>query len=160
MQPYPIQVDMDQGEKLDPMSRIDYAKPQTIHHYVKVKSVGKVNRKSMNSLIYQFRLVFDEGSLAGRIGDARPSSALLTSPTTQTKYETAIDALIALGYTRERAVRQLNRNTNRAGAEASSSRRGDRNGDNSSGDDNSSELEHSDHESDDEQHEDKRKRRT
>ena len=61
-----IRVDPDQkDEKLDPMSRIDFGKPQTIQHNLKVKSFGKVNRASMQSLSSQFGEVWLNGVLRG-----------------------------------------------------------------------------------------------
>lgn len=37
-------------EKLDPMSRINYAKPYTVEHNVKVLFIGSVNKKYMKRL--------------------------------------------------------------------------------------------------------------
>lgn len=57
--PSPIRVDPDNpDDKLDSMSRLDFAKTYTIHHNVKVRSVGKVNRASMQALFNQFRAVW------------------------------------------------------------------------------------------------------
>lgn len=55
MRRHPIRVDSDiKGEKLHDMSRIDFGKPHTIHHNLKVRSFGKVHRDSFASLKYQF----------------------------------------------------------------------------------------------------------
>ncbi|KAK0922048.1 hypothetical protein LTR91_005541 [Friedmanniomyces endolithicus] len=55
----PIRVTPDaQGMKLDEMSRIDYAKPHTIEHNLKVAAVGVVHPASMEALITQFRSVW------------------------------------------------------------------------------------------------------
>lgn len=66
-----IRVDADELEtKLDPMSRIDFAKVYTIQHNVKVRSLGKVNRLSLHLLLYQFKLIwtasFDETDTSSR----------------------------------------------------------------------------------------------
>ena len=54
-----IRVDPDvREEKLDSMSRIDFGKPHTINHNLKVRSFGQVNNKSMPQLLYQFQLVW------------------------------------------------------------------------------------------------------
>ena len=54
-----VRVDADENtEKLDPVSRIDFGKLYTIHHNVKVRSIGMVNRASMNALHAQFKLVW------------------------------------------------------------------------------------------------------
>lgn len=58
----PIRIDPDEkGQKLDRMSRIDYGKTFTIHHNLKVRSFGKVNRDSEEALKGQFREVFERG---------------------------------------------------------------------------------------------------
>jgi hypothetical protein len=58
MLPHPIQVDPDHPvNKLDPMSRIDFAKPTPIDYNCKVKPFGKVNRTSIVHLEQQFLMV-------------------------------------------------------------------------------------------------------
>ncbi|KAK4892805.1 hypothetical protein LTR27_008719 [Elasticomyces elasticus] len=82
MQPYPIWVDQDSVEKLDPMSRLDFRKPYTLHHTLRVKPFGKVNRASMVHLQTQYRNVqFGEHPMAT---SARSTGNALTSlPTNQ-----------------------------------------------------------------------------
>lgn len=54
----PIRVDPDEkNTPLDEMSRVSMAQPHCIQHNLRVKSIGKVNTKSMPSLINQFRSV-------------------------------------------------------------------------------------------------------
>ena len=63
MQPFAIRVDPDsKGTKLDPLSRIDFGRPCTIHNYMKVKSFGKVNRNSVHNLLTQYRTVQSDSS--------------------------------------------------------------------------------------------------
>jgi hypothetical protein len=58
MRLYPIRVDPDVPEtKLDPMSRIDFAKAHPIDTRTKVKSFGKVNNASMGALVSQWQAV-------------------------------------------------------------------------------------------------------
>ena len=57
--PQYIRVDPDDpSEKLDEMSRIDFGKVYTIEHNVKVRSLGKINRSSLQPLLYQMRSVW------------------------------------------------------------------------------------------------------
>lgn len=57
--PQAIRVDADDPAiKLDPMSRIDFGKVYTIEHNVKVRSLGKVNRVSLQPLLYQLKVVW------------------------------------------------------------------------------------------------------
>ena len=51
-----IQPDMP-GDKLDPMSRIDYGRMYTIEHNVKVMPFGQVHESSEKDLFYDFRQV-------------------------------------------------------------------------------------------------------
>ena len=54
-----IRVDPDDiGEKLDPMSRIDFGRVFNIEHNVKVRSLGKVHAASKANLITQFRTIW------------------------------------------------------------------------------------------------------
>lgn len=62
MQQSAIRVDMEGSEKLDVLSRINYAKPQSIDYYHKVRVVGVVNKESMAALLYQFRNVIGMGT--------------------------------------------------------------------------------------------------
>jgi hypothetical protein len=106
MQPQPIRVDPDQkDEKLDPNSRIDFARPHVIQHYQKVKSFGKVNRDSMAFLLSQFRAVqldSHESSGAGLLTlGARSSSSAV--PRTLPAIDQAIQALVLAGRTHEEA---------------------------------------------------------
>ena len=99
MQPQAIRVDMDQSEKLDPMSRINLAEPQTIQHYYKVKSIGKVNPKSMVGLLYQFKLVMGGGSIPATSSSGPTASAQSTQHSEADK----IKALLAKGYSSQQA---------------------------------------------------------
>ncbi|KAK5682117.1 hypothetical protein LTS10_005242 [Elasticomyces elasticus] len=55
MQSQPIRVVPDLPEDtLDPMTRIDYGKVHTIHHNIKIKSLGMVHPNSMTALEHQF----------------------------------------------------------------------------------------------------------
>ena len=61
MRPYSIRVVPDEKtEKLDPMSRINFAKPHTIHHNLKVRTFGMVEEKSRGHLLNQFKAVLME----------------------------------------------------------------------------------------------------
>lgn len=62
MRPNAIRVDPDEREdKLDPMSRIDFGKPHTVHHNLKVRSFGMVNGRSREQLLSQFKAVIVDG---------------------------------------------------------------------------------------------------
>ncbi|KAK5696191.1 hypothetical protein LTR97_008611 [Elasticomyces elasticus] len=55
MQLQPIQVTRDLPEDtLDPMTRIDYGKVHTIHHNIRIKSLGVVHPNSITALEHQF----------------------------------------------------------------------------------------------------------
>lgn len=55
---YSIRVDPDEKHmQLDEMSRVAMAEPHCIQHIMRVKSIGKVNTKSMPHLVNQFRSV-------------------------------------------------------------------------------------------------------
>ncbi|GAB7326385.1 hypothetical protein MBLNU13_g10413t1 [Cladosporium sp. NU13] len=59
MRSEPIQVDPDSPlDRLDPMSRINFATISTVQHNVKVRNVGKVNRGSMRILNQHFQNVW------------------------------------------------------------------------------------------------------
>jgi hypothetical protein len=59
MRSEPIRVDPDTPlDKLDPMSRINYAAVSTVQHNIKVKSMGNVNRNSIRSLQQHFQNVW------------------------------------------------------------------------------------------------------
>lgn len=60
MQPTPIRIEVDDPMfRLDPMSRIDFAKPRTVSHDTLVKRFGRVHSESIKALIDQFRAVLD-----------------------------------------------------------------------------------------------------
>lgn len=62
-----IRVDPDDpAEKLDPWSRVDFAKVYCIEHNVKVRSLGKVNDSSMATLQYQFQAVWEDNFKGSR----------------------------------------------------------------------------------------------
>ena len=55
MQSIPIQVDIDsQDERLDPMSRLHLGGVTTVEHNIKVKPLGKVNKRSLDALRKQY----------------------------------------------------------------------------------------------------------
>jgi hypothetical protein len=59
MRPEPIKVDPDSRiDRLDPMSRINFAAISTVQHNVKVKNMGMVNRNSIATLHQHFRNVW------------------------------------------------------------------------------------------------------
>jgi hypothetical protein len=59
MQSVPIRIDPDsQGDHLDEMSRLNLAGVTTVHHNIKVKSVGNVNSRSLRPLMDQFAVVW------------------------------------------------------------------------------------------------------
>ncbi|OQN96401.1 hypothetical protein B0A48_17653 [Cryoendolithus antarcticus] len=63
MRPESICVDPDdKSTKLDSMSRLDFGKVDTIQHYVKAKSFGKVNERSLRPLLHQFDNVWRKHS--------------------------------------------------------------------------------------------------
>ena len=67
MRPQSIRVVPDvRDEKLDPMSRIDFGKPHTIHHNLKVRAFGMVGEKSTNDLLNQFKAVLLDGLFSRR----------------------------------------------------------------------------------------------
>lgn len=104
-----IRVDCDMpGAKLDRMSRIDFGKPHTIHHNLKTKSFGKVNRDSMANLLYQFQAVWAIGLDSQTL---QPSSAPEGLPTESDRqlgassdtdiWTDAYSLLLAKGYSME-----------------------------------------------------------
>lgn len=61
MQPVAIRVHPDNPTiRLNPASRINYAKAYTVEYNIKVSSVGSVHDKSLAPLLNQFRDVFNE----------------------------------------------------------------------------------------------------
>jgi hypothetical protein len=76
MQPVPIQVDIDtQDEKLDPMSRLDLGGVTRVEHNIKVKALGKVNKRSLDALRKQYANVQNIQGGA-RPGPVEPQYAL------------------------------------------------------------------------------------
>ena len=66
MQPSPIQVDIDsQDERLDPMSRLHLGGVTTVEHNIKVKALGKVNKRFLEALRTQYNNVQNSHSGAG-----------------------------------------------------------------------------------------------
>ena len=109
MQPYPIRIDPDaRHDKLDPLSRVDFGKPCTIHHNVKVKSYGMVNKEYLRHLNTQFRNVFLEDSSRGvqhrplytTSQGRQPSS----SPAPLAQYNRAYTALVKDGWSPEETL--------------------------------------------------------
>lgn len=88
MQPFPIRIDPDlKTDALSPESRLDFGKPCPIHHNVKVKSFGMVNRASLQALISQWRDVsFGDEQIQARLTQpaepppASPSGESMTTP--------------------------------------------------------------------------------
>lgn len=123
MQPIPIRIDSDDKEKkLDKMSRIDFARPQTVQYYSIVKNFGKVNERSMYALLSQFQNVMDPSRTRTALAPPRPS--VLQS--SRSKHVQAYSALINHGWTAQEAAEYVNANiraqqNERAVAEASSS---------------------------------------
>lgn len=109
--PQPIRVDPDDPEqKLDPMSRVDFAKVYTIQHNVKVRSLGKVNRTSMQPLLYQFKTVWSKyfGDSAPELQTGTPYQAPAvpveaSASCSQSELIAAYNALRACGLTAEQA---------------------------------------------------------
>ena len=104
MRPRAIRVDVDiKGDKLDAMSRIDFGKPHTIHHNLKVRSFGKVNRESIPHLIYQFDAVWARDVGAKTFQHSIPPASRLASRGAASGdiWRDAYESLIARGYSRE-----------------------------------------------------------
>ncbi|KAK3712226.1 hypothetical protein LTR37_009088 [Vermiconidia calcicola] len=109
MQPFAIQVNADQGEKLDPLSRIDFAKPQTIHLYAKAKDVGRVNRDSVHNLISQFRTVVAGAPSATHTFVSSPHTGAASVPRSRDIYQAAYEGLRRQGYNHEEVVQFIER---------------------------------------------------
>lgn len=78
MQPIPIQVDTDTpDERLDPMSRLDLGGVTRVEHNIKVKALGKVNRRSLDALRKQYANV--QNSPGGAGPSAMPTQYALHS---------------------------------------------------------------------------------
>lgn len=107
MQPYPIRVDPDwKDDKLDALSRLDFGKPATIHHNVKVKSYGMVNRDYIHHLVTQFKNVMLEDN--SRTAQPLPRRAVFQEvpnipPQIQTQYQRALKALMQDGWSYDEA---------------------------------------------------------
>jgi hypothetical protein len=66
MQSIPIQVDLDsQDERFDPMSRLDLGGVTKVEHNIKVKALGKVNKRSEDALRKQYANVQNSSGGAG-----------------------------------------------------------------------------------------------
>lgn len=64
MRPFPIRVSPDDpSDKLSEMSRLDYSKPYTVHHNVKVRNLGVVHPHSMGAVKLHYRDVWDKKSV-------------------------------------------------------------------------------------------------
>lgn len=60
MQPKSIRIEVDDATfRLDPTSRIDFAKPRTVSHDTLIKRFGCVHPGSIKALVDQFRAVLD-----------------------------------------------------------------------------------------------------
>lgn len=111
MRPRAIRVDVDRKEdKLDEMSRIDFGKPHTIHHNLKVRSFGKVNRDSLPHLIYQFEAVWsrnDRRKNEQNRASSNPSISDVGPNRTSNNYgdiwKDAYDSLVTKGWSPEQA---------------------------------------------------------
>lgn len=78
MRPIAIRVVPDERvDKLDPMSRIDFGKPHTIHHNLKVRPFGMVDDKSIPHLVNQFKAVVEEGFTSKRHIGAAPKLSMV-----------------------------------------------------------------------------------
>lgn len=114
MQPHAIRVDTDVAEyKLDPMSRINFGNPHPIDPRAKVKSFGKVNRASIDHLVYQFRIVM-QIDLPRQMDCPRALSPLSATAPVQGKkmvpsdqLQQALRTLMDLGYAQEQAIQVL-----------------------------------------------------
>ena len=124
MQPYSIKVDPQPGEKLDPLSRIDFAKPQTIHNYVKVKTVGHVNSKSINHLVNQFRLVITQGAAAVSKSEPTMSSVPGPSTTSRDRHTSAYSSSGACGYSSLEVSQRQHHNAYKSGEQGRDYRAG------------------------------------
>lgn len=114
MQTQPIRVDLDQGEKLDPMSRINLGAPQSIQHYAKVRSIGKVNPKSEAAFRLQFQHVMNMAAPAAQSATQTITSGGSHGDTTRVNGTTSeaddlakLTALLSNGYSREQAMEIL-----------------------------------------------------
>jgi hypothetical protein len=97
-----IRVDVDvKTDKLDDMSRVDFGKVYTIEHNVKVKSLGKVNRDSLQPLLYQLRAVWANtvGISPQQVFESEQSDATSTVP----EWIHAYQALVSSGFSDARA---------------------------------------------------------
>lgn len=113
MQPYHIRVDSEQKDvKLDPLSRLDFARPHPIDHRVKVKSFGKVNRDSEGNLLTQWRAVILSDSLTAALHRApmpvMPQAGPLNRQlSTHDAVQSAYEVLISKGWTHQEATQVL-----------------------------------------------------
>ncbi|KAK5123700.1 hypothetical protein LTR85_002336 [Meristemomyces frigidus] len=73
MRPDAIRVDSnDRTQRLDPMSRLNFAKVYTVEHNVKVFDFGFVNDQSLRALMFQFRHVWLEQTTQRTIPQSHP----------------------------------------------------------------------------------------
>lgn len=107
MQTTPIKIDPDDRlDKLDYMTRIDFASPRRVEHYAVVKNYGKVNPHSKVALVTQFQNVMRPSHRARTIPSTIPTQLL----SARSKYLQAYHALVNFGWSRERAAEFVNVN--------------------------------------------------
>lgn len=117
MQASPIKIDPDQlGDKLDSMSRIDFATPRRVEHYAVVKNYGKVNPKSVQALVSQFQNVMTPSRPRRRDPGTTPTAVM----SSRSKYSQAYHALLNFGWSPQKAAEFVNVNirASRSTAEA------------------------------------------
>ncbi|KAK5742064.1 hypothetical protein LTR17_003572 [Elasticomyces elasticus] len=114
MQPNAIWVDQDSIDKLDPMSRLDLRKPYTLHHTLRVKPFGKVNRASVVHLQTQYRSVqFGKHPMSVGTSVDPPASIPPSHPTALANDDhrdlaaRALRTLVAAGWSQELASRAV-----------------------------------------------------
>lgn len=116
MQPFAIRVDADRNdEKLDPLSRVDFGRPQTIQHYAKVKSFGMVNSDSVANLVSQWRNVNLEDTRHAspeKVAERRPGGT--TSSSSSSQYHRAYNDLVKMGWIHDDVIKFLEPTRNAA----------------------------------------------
>lgn len=101
-----IRVDVDvKTDKLDEMSRVNFGKHYTIEHKAKVKSLGKVNRDSLQPLLSQTMAIWTStaGPPRQQIATIQRSGSALT----EVEWVQAFQALVGAGFSEERARAML-----------------------------------------------------